>query len=153
MKNTAKRITSLLILIALLTVALISCGATSSSGYCTVVVGEEGSFTEYKVELDGLRITEGVFSILKQLDEENRLDVNYESSTYGAYLTAIGSVTPDTLNGEYVAIYTSVVTDFDTSTYFTEYQYNGTKLGSSGLGISSMKVEADAIYLFTIGKY
>ncbi len=152
-KTFLKHSVAILITLATLICLMSSCVDTQKSGRCTVVVGIGDAFTEYEVELDSVEITEGVFSIVKYLKEEKHLEVSYDSSSYGAYLTAIGNVHPDAAKNEYVAIYTSVTKDFDTSMYFSEYSYKGLTLGSSGFGINSMSVEADAVYLFTVGSY
>ena len=150
------KITALLLAAAIAIASLVACfdfGASFGGGEtCTVVVAGTET-TEYPVDLSKVEIREGVFSLLDYLQKEGKLEYDASESTFGKFLNAVGSVQPNAANSEYVQVYTSVEADFDTSAYFTEITYRGTRLGSSGLGASSMTVEANAIYYFTLGSY
>ena len=70
---------------------------------------------------------------------------------YGAFVTAIGSISQNESAGEYVMIYTSVASDGYEGGATVDYE--GKTLYSSGVGLSVMKVEADTIILFRIEAY
>ncbi len=119
---------------------------------CTVVVANGDETKEYKADLGKVEVKEGVFSVLEWLKSEGKLDFEAQDSAYGKFLTSVGDAKPQAAN-EFVLVMTSVEKDFDTSTYFKSIDYKGTKIGTSGLGASSMTVEAGAIYYFTVDSY
>ena len=71
-------------------------------------------------------------------------------STYGAYVSEIGSIKEDSTEKKYVIVYTSVASDSYEGAPTTEY--DGTTLYQAGLGLSGMKVEAGTIILFRLEK-
>ena len=155
MKRIAKILSITLLLCIAATVFLPACigGTPDTEGSVTVVVGKSDTYTEYTVRLDEVEITEGVLSLLKHLKETEGLELEYQDSIYGAYLTSAGNMEYDAAKGEYIAALTSVESDFDVSTMFFETDYKGVKLGLSGLGISSMQVKNGATYMITVATY
>ncbi len=152
-----KFLSALTVLVLILT-ALTSCfGGVASEGEALVVIENlNGSFTEYTLALENIKNKdEGVAGLLEALSEqsENPMSLDMQNSTYGKYVNAIGSLTPDGTAGEYISIYTSVESDFDTSAYVKELSYKNKTLKTSGLGISSMKVPSGAVILFRIESY
>ena len=138
----------------LLSLSLLGCNAPADSeGEVTIVIGTEGNYTEYKISLSDVEITEGVLSLAKYLNENEGVSLDYADSTYGAYVNTIGGLEPDGMAGEYVTVLTSIEADFDVSVMFSSLEYRGITLGSSGIGISSMSVKKDATYMFTIATY
>lgn len=74
-----------------------------------------------------------------------------EYTAADGFFYSVEDLSPDGTNGEYIYIYTSVVSDFDTSAYAEEIEYDGVKLVSSGVGAAEMTIEAGAvIYIGTI---
>lgn len=136
-----------------LAMSLVSCFGGVGSGKCTVVLAAGDEVQEYTVELDKISGDDGLMAVLRYLDENEGVALDYIESTYGAMLNSVGIVVPDLAAYEYVKIYTSCVLDFDTSTYFEEMEYKGTKLGTSGLGASSMTVDGGEIYYLTVGSF
>ena len=154
MKRNALFYTIALALVAALAMSLVGCFAPADTeGSVTVVIGEEGSFNEYEISLSEVEITDGVLSILLYLEENEGVELDYSSSTYGAYINSIGGLSPNSLSGEFVGVYTSVEADFDVSAFASSYEYEGVALCSAGVGISSMQVKAGATYLFKIDTY
>lgn len=154
MKKGFLKFASLLVAVAILCVALVGCAPTVAEGECLIVIAAyEENVKEYKVNLNEENSGEGLFSVLEYLKENEGLTYVAQESTYGAYLLEIGDVKPDSTKGEYVKLYTSVESDFDTSAYFEETEYKGIKLGTAGVGASSMKLEGGAIYYITKGSY
>lgn len=150
MKKLSSNLILLILTITLSLFSFASCTVTSADGECLVVVGVEDNYKEYKINLEDVKITEGVLSLVKYLEENEGLDAKYTDGGYGAYFTEINGIVPDYTKGEYVAVFTSVEGDFDVSTSFKETEYRGIALGYSGFGVSSMKVEGGATYLITI---
>ena len=138
----------------LLSLCLFGCNTpTDTEGEVTVVIGTEGNYAEYKISLSDVEITEGVLSLAKYLSENEGVSLDYADSIYGAYVNIIGDLEPDGMAGEYVTVLTSVEADFDVGVMFSSLEYKGITLGSSGVGVSTMKVENGATYLFTIATY
>ena len=155
------KLTALLLALSLCALALASCSFESIFGFksifeegetCTVVVANGEEETAYKVDLGKVEVKEGVFSVIDALKEAGALDYEATDSTYGKFINWIGEAKPAAMN-EYVLVMTSVEADFDTSAWAKEIDYRGTKLCTSGLGTSSMTVEAGAIYYFTVDSY
>ena len=68
-----------------------------------------------------------------------------------AYITEIGDFKEG--NGEYVYFFTSVEKDYDVSEYAQAVNYKGQTLTSSGVGVSQMSVEEDAVIYIGKIKY
>ena len=74
-----------------------------------------------------------------------------EYTAADGFLYSVEDLSPDGTNGEYIYIYTSVVSDFDTSANAEEIEYDGVTLVSSGVGAAEMTIEAGAVvYIGTI---
>ncbi|MBQ7386831.1 MAG: hypothetical protein IJW03_01555 [Clostridia bacterium] len=153
-----RKILSALLVLAMLATLLTSCfGKVDSEGNVTVVIeNRDGSYTEYALALEDIENKDkGAEGLVEQLAnrEDDPLALDMQESTYGKYVNAIGSLTPDAAAGEYISIYTSVESDFDVSAYVKEITYKDITLKTSGVGLSSMKVPAGAIILFRIESY
>ncbi len=152
MKTNIVKILAFAFAIAL-ALSLVGCfGGVDGDGKCTVVLaGDEVAV--YEVELDKLAGDDGLMAVLRYLDENEGVELDYVDSTYGAMINSVGNLVPDASAFEYVKIYTSYELDFDTSQYFEELTYEGRRLGTSGLGASSMTVKGGEIYYLTVGSY
>ena len=151
-----KKITALIVFIALMLTALTSCGtAIAEKGDVTVVIeAADGEYEVYKTYLENVENkNNGALGVLENLRdrEENPLHVVYSNSTYGAFITEIGSIKQDESEGKYVVAYTSVESDSYASA--PTQIYEGTTLFSSGVGISSMTVNEGTVILFRIVEY
>ena len=114
------------------------------SGKITVVVAEETPLV-YELSLDDLDLSQGALSVLLHIKETKGLDVVYEESTYGAYLTKVGALAPDS-NG-FVSIFTSYEPNWD-QTAFAQTRYHGEiKVVSSAVGLSSMSI-VDGVVIY-----
>ena len=155
MKNAARVLTLLLVLCMVL-LPLIACKKTQNvNGYCTVVVATEPE-TVYTVDLDKLgTVDSGLMSVLDYLKANNGLTYESSDTGYGAFLTKILTLDPATVTEGYgyIQLFTSVEKDFDITEYATTKDYKGTKIVSSGLGASSMTIQADAIYYIALSSY
>ncbi len=152
--KTIVRKTTLLALVFALALSLVGCfGGVDSSGECTVVIANGSETTEYEISLSDIEADDGLMALLRYLNENEGVELNVTNSTYGAMINSVGSVVPDASKYEYVKIYTSYEFDFDTSEYFEEMTYGGVRLGTSGLGASSMTVTDGGIYYLTLGSY
>lgn len=150
-----RRILSL-ILVALLLFSLISCdlifGDVADSGDITVVVeATDGSFEVYKTYLENVENkAEGVKGVVENLRdrEDNPLYLEMVDSTYGAYVSAIGSIKENSIEKKYVIVYTSVAEDSYEGAPTVDYE--GTTLYQAGLGLSGMKADAGTVILFRL---
>ena len=138
--------------------ALVSCGGTlAEEGDISIVIeNRDGTYTVYKAYLEDVsNKEEGVYGVIQYLmeREDNPLTADIVDSTYGAYVNAIGSLTPDTTKNEYVCLYTSLEKDFDTSDYCQTIEYDGIHLKTSGVGFTSMSAEKGTVILCRIESY
>lgn len=149
-----KRIAVIAIALIAITVCAIfgltACGDGKGKGDVTVVIACDGSDKEYYVDADEVD-GEGVMAILVYLKENKGLHLIYSESAYGAYITEIGNFKEG--NGEYVYFFTSVEKDYDVSEYAQAVNYKGQTLTSSGVGVSQMSVEEDAVIYIGKIKY
>ena len=159
MKNNLK-ICSLLVVVALLACILSACaGGVDKSGTATILVdGGSGEYTVYSVDLSKLdNVEDGAISLLEYLSTDKKSDLRYtaESSTYGAYITSINEITPDPLS-EYIAIYTSEVSDFSVSADGMEMpsiKYGEIELQYSGVGLGDMTVKDGTVILLRLESF
>ncbi len=156
MKKILRILTTVLVIILLLS-AIASCGSVDDKGDVTVVIeNRDGSYTVYVTELEKVENkSEGAVGILEHLGqrEENPLSVDVSDGAYGSYINSIGTLTPDAAKNEFISVYTSVESDFGTFEGVGEKSYEGVRLVSSGVGISSMTVTEGCVLLFCIESY
>lgn len=152
------KILALLLALTILVVGLCSCdlflGDVAEAGDITVVVeNADGSFDVYKTYLENVENKkEGAKGVVEHLNlrEENPLYLEMTDSTYGAYVSAIGSIKESGVDKMYVIVYTSVAADSYEGAPTVDYE--GATLYQAGLGLSGMKVEAGGIILFRLEK-
>ena len=150
-----KRILALLVVLSVL-MSLCSCnllfGSVAEEGDVTVVVeAADGSFEVYKTYLETVENkSEGAKGVVENLRdrEKDPLHLEMVDSTYGAYVSAIGSIKEDLVEKKYVIVYTSVASDSYEGAPTVDYE--GTTLYQAGLGLSGMKVEAGTVILFRL---
>ena len=138
--------------------SLVACGGTlGEEGDVSVVIeNRDGTYTVYKAYLEDVKNRgEGVYGVIQYLmeRENNPLTADIVDSTYGAYVNAIGSLTPDTAAGEFVSVYTSLEKDFGTWDGVGTVDYEGKTLTAAGVGLTSMSAEKDTVVLFRIEVY
>ena len=150
------KILSLILVVAMTILAMTSCslpwGEVAEAGDVTVVVeNADGTYDVYKTYLEQVENKkEGAKGVIEHLNkrEKNPLALEMVDSTYGAYVTAIGSIREDSAAKTYVIVYTSVATDSYEGAPTVEYE--GVTLYQAGLGLSGMKVEAGTVILFRL---
>ena len=122
-------------------------GSQNVKGYCKIVLGDANK-TEYEVNLDLVKIDNGLFSVLDYLKTTKGLTYACDAS---GFLTEVGNVKQDTSAGVYVYLFTSVAKDQDVSQYKTTQTYGDMTLVSAGVGAKDMTIENGAvIYIGTI---
>ena len=153
MKTKVRKILPLLLIFAMMALSLTAClGGVDDSGSCTVVLADGDEVQEYTVNLSSVTGDEGLFSVLEALNKDG-MPLVTATGAYGKELKSVGHLVPDAAAHEYICIYTSVQSDFDTSTWFNETEYKGTRLGTSGLGASSMKIVDGGVFYLTVKTY
>ncbi len=153
MKTTICKIMAFALTIALV-LSLASCfGGVDESGKCTVVISDGERYEEYAVELGQVEGDDGLMAVLRYLNEKEGIYLNATDGQYGVMLWGVGECVPDMSAREYIKIFTSNEADFDTSTMFELTEYEGTRLGTAGVGASSMTVTDGCVFLITIGTY
>ena len=153
MKN---RILSAILLVCIL--MLSSCGIifgdVADEGSVTVVVeNADGSYDTWDAELVNVENKdEGAEGILEYLAGRENAPIYLEmvDSSYGAYVSAVGSIKEDYTTAVYVIVYTSVQADSYVGAPTVDY--NGTTLYMAGVGLSGMSVEAGTVILFRAEK-
>ena len=156
-RQKMKKILSLILVLVML-ISLVSCAGTlGERGDVSIVIENlDGTYTVYKAYLEDVENrNEGTFGVIQHLmeREKNPLSADIVNSEYGAYVNAIGSLTPDTAAGEFVSVYTSLEKDFGTWDGVGTVDYEGKTLTASGVGLTSMSAEKDTVVLFRIEVY
>lgn len=154
-----KRILSLIIVAALLAATMVSCdlvsifGSVAEEGDVTVVVeAADGSYEVYKTYLEDVENkSEGAKGVVEHLKKNGDLYLVMEESTYGAFVTEVGSIKQDAALGAYVMVYTSQASDYYEGAPSVDYE--GVTLYQSGVGLSGMKVEDGIVILFRLESY
>lgn len=155
MKN---RIISTILIAAICIFSFSSCdylfGSVAEEGDVTVVVeATDGSFEVYKTYLESVENKdEGAKGVVEHLSEreENPLALEMVDSTYGAYVSAIGTIKENGADKMYVIVYTSVASDSYEGA--PTLNYEGTTMYQAGVGLSGMTVEAGTVILFRLEK-
>lgn len=150
-----KKIMASVIAVVMLIVSLTSCdlifGSVAQEGCFTVVVeNTDGSYEVFETGLDAVENKdEGAKGVLEHLSTgSDRLYLEMTDSSYGAYVSAIGSIRESTEDKMYVIVYTSVATDSYEGA--TTIDYNGVTLYQAGVGLSGMTVAENGIILFRL---
>ena len=118
------------------------------SGKVTIVeYVAEGDDVEYVVELSSVENAQSLLDVLLYLKNSRNVTLVYSESETGAFLTAFGSLAQDADKGLYLYYWTSIESDWDNE-WGTEKTVKETKLVSSGVSVSSAKLEDGAIYYF-----
>lgn len=153
-----KRFLSILLILALSLTMLASCnlisffGEVAEQGDVTVVVEKtDGGYEVYKTYLESVENKdEGAKGVIEHLNQRtDGLYLVMEDSTYGAFVTEIGSIKQG--GGAYVMVYTSLESDSYAGAPTVEYE--GITLYQSGVGLSGMTVDSGAIILFRLESY
>ena len=109
---------------------------------------KDGDDIEYIVDLSALE-NATAFDALNYVKTTYNVTFEYYDSTYmgktSIFATSFGALKQDAESGTYLYFYTSVESDWEVGQYALEMTYKDTKLVSSGVGISEMKAEKDAI--------
>jgi hypothetical protein len=130
-------------------------GDVAEQGDVTVVIeNADGSYDVYKIYLEEVENKdEGAKGVVEQLAkrENNPLYLEMTESTYGAYVSAIGSIKEDVAAKKYVIVYTSVAADSYEGA--PTVQYEGMTLYQSGVGVKDMTVEDKTVILFRLEVY
>ena len=165
MKKT--KLLSIILVLALVLSALISCSSESvaKTGTAKIVVeysGEGGiTYDVYDVDLSLLeKRSEGALSLLEYIASQQGSKLYYSvnfGGGYGAYINSIGALYPVSSNGEYISVYTTEECDYAVPTeYFptvSTASYGEKTLTYSGVGISSMTVNDGTVIMFRLEKY
>lgn len=153
-----KRLFALILATLMLTLSLVSCdlflGEVAEEGDITVVVeNSDGSYDVYKTYLEEVENKdEGAKGVIEHLKarEEKPLYLEMNDSTYGAYVSAIGSIKESSADKMYVIVYTSVKADSYEGAPTLDYE--GVTLYQAGVGLSGMAVPAGGVILFRLEK-
>ena len=147
-----------LVLICAVMLGLCSCnaffGRVDENGDVTVVIENvDGSYDVFEADLENVENKEeGAKGVVEYLGarKNNKLGYEMTESTYGAYISKVGSISEDASSGLYIIVYTSNARDsYDGS---PTIDYNGTTLYQAGMGLSGMSVEEGTIILFRLEK-
>ena len=161
MKNTQRLLTWILVaVLAVATFALVACDdkpetvvldnlelpQLDDDQAAIIIANRNDTYTVHVVTLGSkgtdATTVEGVLNYLKKL---NLLDY---AATDG-WMDDIAGLNPDRSH-EYVALYTSVTSDWDRSAYANSYQIGEVTVTYSAYGISQMKFQAGALIYFQI---
>ena len=159
MKKTGKFL-SALVIVAMLLAMLVSCmgGEAAATGIAKIVIENgENDYTVYEVDLSKLeKRDEGAISILEYIAslEGSTLYYNVQwGGGYGAYITSIGSLSPDP-TCQFIALYTTEEADFAVPTEWSPTvataAYGDMTLTYAGVGLSSMHINDGTVILFRL---
>jgi hypothetical protein len=160
MKKT-KKVLALLLAFVMAIFVLASCatsGNVAENGTATIVIENgENNYTEYEVDLSKLeKRDEGALSLLEYIASLENSTLYYNATWgggYGAYITQIGSLSPNPAN-QYIAVYTSEEKDFavpsEWSPTVATVSYKSMTLTFSGVGLSSMNAKDGTVILFRV---
>ena len=144
--KTKKKILAFVLFAMLALLVLASCNnyesapPVSEGDTITVVVSGEVT-VEYTVELNKIKGSNGLVSVLDYLEDIDAIDYEID----GTMLTKVGELENDAAAGEWIYVYTTVEDDIDVSQYAMTVEYDGQSITSSGKGAHEMTIAKDAI--------
>ena len=116
-----------------------------------VIKNSDKDFTTIPVTLGSNGVdAKTVADVLEYLNEEGTLITEWTESTYGKFITRLGSIQPAT-SSEWVAVFTSNASEQDTSAYATTYKIGDVTITTSIVGVSELSVFAGCIIYFELG--
>ena len=151
-----KKLTALLLVVALC-FAFSACKHSAydpsgkMTGICFVYVVNGENKAKYDVTLSEIEVTEGAYSVLKYLAEQNLWDMEVSGSGEWAFLNSYGPLVPG--DRQYIAMYTTVAADWSLPPYNAELTLDNKTFGYSGVGMTGMTVEAGASILLLMDSY
>ena len=147
----------LLLIVTMMLSMITSCGLlfgrVEDAGKVSVVIeNADGTYDVFEANLDSLENkSEGAKGVIEHIDSNNdSFSVEMVDSTYGAYVSAIGSIKESYADGMYVMVYTSAITDSYEGA--PSIDYNGVTLYQAGVGLSGMSVSDGVVILFRLEK-
>ena len=142
-----KKIISIILLIAVLTLSLTAClgkengdGDQTPDAKLTLVIATEQKQV-YEVPIAELGEGDGLMPVFEYLKTEKGLQYDVA----GTMINNIGGLENDYVSSSYIYIFTSVERDFDVSIYKEEVVYEGKTLVSAGVGFNQMTVSDGAV--------
>ena len=162
MKHTKKLLTWILVAVLVVTtVALVACvdkpktitlddlqlPEMDSDQSAIIIKNRNDTYTVHIVTVGGkgtdATTVEGVLDYLADLGM-------LQYSANGTMLSDVGNLNPDSDAREYVALYTSVQSDWGQGASATAYKIGDVSVGYSGCGFKEMKFEAGALIYFEL---
>ena len=153
MKNKILLFLVITLMLSMITSCGLLFGQVADSGDISVVIeNADGTYDVFDANLDSIENkSEGAKGVIEHLDNKNdSFKVEMIDSTYGAYVSAIGSIRENPTDAMYVMVYTSVATDSYEGA--PSINYNGVTLYQSGVGLSGMSVSEGVVILFRLEK-
>ncbi len=118
----------------------------------TIVVASDNATVDYTVEMSKVDTTKGVIGLFDYFKANTNFDYVGSEGPYGLFLTKVCFLEVKEKN-DFICIYTSVEKDKDVSEYAQTIDYKGKKVTTSGLGVSSMHLEANAVVYFNLSSF
>ena len=119
-----------------------------------IIKNGDSDYVSYTVNLT--KVSEGdvtVEDVLAYLKDEAGLTLDWTDSTYGKYINAIGGLTPNASNNEYIEVFTSNSAFQGTWAGVAEIKADGTTLKSASVGVSELVVAAGDVIYFEIATF
>ncbi len=139
------------VLVLTLSVVLGACGTSVKNASVTLLKNDEKTVV---VRADKTDTTASLFDALVTLKDAGEMDFTYEDGQYGAYIQTVNGTTVQ--GNEFWAVYTSLA-EYEGVVYssvdYGMYDYEGAKLGSASVGVSSLPLVEEKIYVVTLETY
>lgn len=150
MKKTTKILTVLLC--ALILCPIFACSPKNSDIRARIISSDDSG----TVIIEATATSGSLYDALAMFDESDLLDLDMEQSEYGYFIEEVNGRKPDAAKNEFFAVYTSLG-DYLGVSYsseeFASYEYNGQRLGSASVGVSSLPLVKGEIYIIAISTY
>ncbi len=143
MKRKITVLFSLLFAVVFSALCLFACGKAEGDVKASVV---ESSETLLVIRVDKTDGKATLYDAMKYLRDEEEIDFETQSSTYGEMMTSINGKANDDGAGAYWMSYTSDA-EFSNAAWGT-YNYDSKELGSCSVGISSLTVKESCLYVW-----
>ena len=125
-----------------------------SNQMAVIIKNGDNDYTCYVVTLgNGGTNATTAEGVIQYLHDQAGLTVDWEDSSYGKMIHRIGGISEDAANSAYIIVFTSVVADQGTYAGVPTREAGDVSIVESGVGVSSMTVEAGAVIYFEVISY
>ena len=124
---------------------------TLKDGQIAIILRDGNTYTNYVINLKSSQTT--AQDALEQLQQDYQVEVVWQESQYGAFLTKIGNLQQDESNGKYIMVLTSDAQNHGNWAGVVTYNVGDVSITDASVGVTELTVSSGTILLFEVRGY